>query len=393
MDKKILLSGAAALMLGASLFAAPASAAFDFGISGKSTIKLTMDDHCKIGAATDLISGDITGASSITGFTDGDTELDDDIVSRDTTCNSGESEDNPILSIANEAAWTASTTLANGLSVTVADDFPLTDGGSMTLSGAFGDLQIKKGVDSAVKASFAAHDADIGVTGNNIGGHKLATSGAAGTGVLWTAPTMGGMDIMVSYHPNSADDGETKAPYMDTIGFGAKMGVGDLTVSAGFESATATTGSSAACSQITNSNATGATPGTTLLAHANQYLGGNNCGNESVMAIGMATSAGGLDLSAGYTKLDTGEADTTVMNVRVGTSVSDYSITLDYVNAEKAYGYASTKDAQSVLGIGASTALGDGVNLKLNFSNNSYNIAGTGAETNYKATAAVEANF
>jgi len=385
MDKKILLSGAAALILGASLFAAPASAAFDFSISGKSTAKLTMDDHCKVAATAVAINdGDVT---SVTGFTDGAgaaAMLDKALVSRATTCASGESEDNPILSIANEAAWTASTTLANGLSVSVGDDIDLANGGSMTLSGAFGSLEIKQGVDSAVKASFAAHDADVGVTGNNIGGHTLATNGAAGTGVLWTAPGMGGLDLMVSYFPNADDDGETSASYMDTIGFGAKMGVGDLTVSAGFESA-----DGADCAQNTDDVAHKAT----LLAQADFVLGGTECGSESLMAIGMATNAGGVALSAGYTKHDTGEADTTVMNVRLGTAVSDYNVTLDYVNAEKAYGYAATKDAQTVLGVGVTTALGDGVNLKLNFSNNSYNIAGTGAETNYKATAAVEANF
>jgi len=382
MDKKILLSGAAALVLGASLFAAPASAAFDFGISGKSTVTLQMDDSCTLNTATELDQGDVTSA---TGFTDTDSALD---TTRQTRANCGSNtDDNPTLKIANEASWSASSTLANGLTVSVGDDIDLANGGSMTLSGAFGSLEFKNAPDSAVKASFAADDGSRGVTGNGIGGHTLATSGAAGTGVLWTAPSMGSMDLYVSYFPNADNDGETNAAYMDTFGFGASMSVSDLTISAGFEAA-----DGADCVQNADSDGDTLT-GLTLLQLADEYLGGDACGDESLMAIGLATSAGGVSISAGYSAWDTGEKDVTVMNVRLGTSVGAYDLTLDYVDAEKKYGYAATQDDQTVLGLGLSTALGDGVNLKLDFSNNSYDIAGTGAETNYLATAKVEANF
>jgi len=72
------------------------------------------------------------------------------------------------------------------------------------------------------------------------------------------------------------------------------------------------------------------------------------------------------------------------MSLGLGMDVGAYSLSLDYVNATKNY-FRAVSDDQTVIGVGVGTSLGDGVDLGLAFSNNSYNVAGTGAHTNYRA--------
>ena len=46
MDKKILLGGAAALLLVGNMIATPANAALEMGIAGEATVGFTMGDVC-----------------------------------------------------------------------------------------------------------------------------------------------------------------------------------------------------------------------------------------------------------------------------------------------------------------------------------------------------------
>jgi len=449
MDKKILLSGAAAIVLGASLFAAPANAAFDFSIGGKSSVTLTMSDECLAQATQlegqgtiteDSVTDAVTGGLAIAQLLGLTYDADDDLNAGGTAAEDEDEietalnalmggaivtadedndmvaditfaadpctdpKDNPTLGISNEASWTASTTLANGLSVSVGDDLDLANGGSMTLSGAFGSLEIKKAVDSAVKASFVGDDADIAVVGQgNLGGHTLGTSGTAGTSVLWSAPSMGGVDIKLSYAPNADDDGETEASYMDTIGVGIGVQLDALAVSLGWESADAKDDSCHVAAGVfdtadADGNSVNLGAASVSAAHVyNTVYGTDYCGDETNMVIGAALNAGGLDIKAGYSVFDTAEADKTTMNVRLDTTMDAYSLNLQWADSVKSSKVGSKDTKQTVLAGGVSTALGDGVNMSLALSNNTYDdpsqALGNGKQTDYRAQFKIEATF
>ena len=59
MDKKILLSGAAALVIGFGVYAAPASAAISLSYEGEGAITASMSDSCS------TFSGDLLDLSLI----------------------------------------------------------------------------------------------------------------------------------------------------------------------------------------------------------------------------------------------------------------------------------------------------------------------------------------
>jgi hypothetical protein len=398
MDKKILLSGAAALVLGASLYAAPASAsALSLTIEGEGAVTALMNDNCTAGTANLGDNTDITLAALQTAYgfaainLDASGVLTDDTASRATGCGAN-SEDNPVWGVETSWEWSASGTLANGLGVTIKE------GNEVELDGAFGTLTFADGVDSGVKAAMVNGDGDIDVTGNNIGGHTQGTSGTAGVGFLWQAPSVGGVDLFVSYSPNADNSGLTGASFEDTIGFGASFATDMLTVSAGFESATgaacAVPAALASGADLDTATGLGADPdGAVLKVKADTLLGGSACGDEQLVALGMEMSAGEFTINAGYSELDSDGADTTVMNIGLSTSLGAYDLAIDYVDSQLDYQYLDVTDDQSVIGVELSTALGDGVDLILNFSTNDYDVAGTGSDNNYRAEAKLDIAF
>jgi hypothetical protein len=372
MDKKILLGGAAALIMGASFLAAPASAAIEITHSGEATLSILMSDHCNYTDADIDDSADTTANSAAT-------------VPNATCASKG--EENPLWTTSSKLDWSAGGTLANGLSVSTDQD------AAINLAGAFGSVTFKKDGDSAVKASMVNGDGDVDVEGEfNLGGHSLATSGTAGADsmvVTYQAPSMGGMDLFVSYAPNSAGTKYDNAAYTDTIGFGASFNMDAMSISAGYETATANTAGD--CGAAPLGLGVAATE-TALSAQASEIAGGDYCGDMTLMAFGASMSAGELSINGGYSKLDTEEADQTTLSVGLGMDVGAYNLGLDYVNNTKDYQLA-TADKQTVIGISATTALGDGVDLGLSFSNNSYNVANTGAHTNYRAEAKITVKY
>ncbi len=55
--------------------------------------------------------------------------------------------------------------------------------------------------------------------------------------VNWQAPSLGGVDLWVSYAPNSADAGLDDSVFTDTFAIGGQISAGDMVFSAGFENA------------------------------------------------------------------------------------------------------------------------------------------------------------
>jgi hypothetical protein len=376
MDKKTILGGAAALIMGAGLFAAPASAAIEISHSGEATLTAVMGDWCSV---TDKTISDVTNGIAA--------ETNVAAASNASTCASA-NEESPVWDTSSKLDWSAGGTLANGLSVSTSQD------ADINLSGAFGSLTFKKGGDSAAKSAAVNAAGDLTVVGDDLGGHTQNTSGTAGVVVTYAAPSMGGMDLYLSYAPNSgiAADGTPSdydnATYTDTIGFGAAFAMDALSISAGWEAATAD-GSS--CVSRANAGAVTAVDPAAgdLKAQADEVLGGAFCGDETLMNIGAAMNVGDIALNVGWSKLDTEEADKTTMNLGLGMDVGAYNLTVDYIDSTLDYGtnFVAYNDKQTVIGVGASTSLGDGVTLGLSFANNSYNIAGTGAHTNYRTEA------
>jgi len=377
MDKKILLGGAAALLLGAGLFAAPASAAIEISHSGEATLTATMDNSCSLFAGVLDDNGDTL--SNVT----------DSTYNANAGACSG-SEEVPVWDTASKLDWSAGGTLANGLSVSTSQD------ADINLSGAFGSITFKKGGDSAAKAAAVNAAADNTVAGNDLGGHVQATDGTAGVVVTYAAPSMGGMNLFLSYAPNSDIDADGTpaatdggATYTDTIGFGANFAMDALSISAGWENATDRL--NAGCNTADLSTTVAASK--SVEEQADLVYGGTLCGDQTLMNLGATMSAGELAINAGWSDLTTEEADRNTMNIGVGMSAGDYNITLDYVNSTLTYEDDTTKDTQTVIGVGASTSLGDGVDFGVAFSNNTYNIAGSGNHTNYYAEAELKITY
>jgi len=319
------------------------------------------------------------------------------------------SEDNPVLGFSKEITISASGTLANGLEVSFSDKIDLTDvdkeEGSfdLTLGGAFGSLQFKDGAPSAVDAAMVGGNGDVDITGNKVGPgtrgrHPSETAGTAGLGILYTAPSMGNLDIYLGYAPNADNSGLNTATYTDTFSFGAVFDADVITIGAGIESASANTAGE--CVAIDagayDVPAGGATTFTTN-SLVDDIYGGDFCGDQSLMYIGATMDAGELSLAAGYSKLDTDEADLTVMNVGISTTVGDYDLGAKYRQNTKDYAYGNKEDKQSVIGVSLGTALGDGVDLGLQFSTNQVDLygqkQGNGKENNYFAEASLTVGF
>jgi len=274
----------------------------------------------------------------------------------------------------------ASGTLANGLGVSFSDELNLAEvdaeinAFSLTLDSAVGSLNFKNGGGDAVSKARVAGDADVDVNGTNLGFHGSKTAEHGGMGILWTAPSVGGLDLYVGWSPNSGGDGLDSAGYENTFSVAAVMDVSGMSIGAGYAAASE---SNAACGAY-------AAPADdmTAAAAADHIWGGDYCGDQTLMHVAASMDAGDITLGAGYSVLDTDEADKTVMHVSADTTVGDYSVGLTYRNTVKDYEVV-VEDTQSVIALSLGTSLGDGVDLGLSFSTADTDLASQIADDNY----------
>jgi len=436
MDKKILLGGAAALLLVGNMYATPANAAIEMGISGEASVKMSMGDVCSntnaaassLNAALGFAAGTASTAAAYTDVATvtlepavagvNDVAVADDVDDKDdfevtydvNGCGSA-NEDNPVLSTGSKFEISASGTLANGLEVSYSNTAALDDY-SLSFSGAFGGLTIKPGV-SAIDESIVGDTAGADVTGPDMGGHSTKTDGSAGNAILYTAPGLGNLDFHISYAPNSADSGLDSAEYTDTFGVAAVFNSDMITLSAGFENAssdeTCNDGAKGAITILGGSDTwTGTAAGVnaeddevihsiTAASAFDDIYGGTLCGDQSLVAIGASMDAGDISISAAYTNLDTDEADRTTTSVGLATSFGDYSLAAGWANTKHAYARGDLEDEQTVIDVSLGTSLGDGVDLDLNFSQNDMSKAsqanGGGDTNNYYAAMEVTVGF
>jgi len=428
MDKKILLGGAAALLLVGNMYATPANAAIDLSIGGEASVSLTMNDKCSDTQQTaddmedilDFIDTKYTdGNAAVSDTATANDVLDDintnvtfaagdtfsNVTFKDYNCESGvdaTKEDGPELGWGKELSIGASGTLANGLSVSFSDTLDLTNTDdkhgnfSMSFGGAFGTLTVKDGAPNAVTSALVGDTSGRAVTGfNDWEGHTSSakTAGNGGTGILYQAPSMGNMDLYVSWAPNASDNGLSSANYQDTFGVGLTFSAGDLTIGGGMQTASA----EAACSStVTVANA----DITAQALYDYAFDGELACGDQTATAIGATFSAGGVDLSAAWSERDTDEADLTTLSAGMSTDVGAYSLSVDWANTVKGYGLKGVEDEQTIIGATVSTALGDGVDLGLSFSTNDMSLASEefgdgndGDTNNYRAQAKITVSF
>jgi len=404
-----------------NMYATPASAAIDLSIGGEAKLTATMSDACATAASNSTVVAvynnlttdltDLDGGGAVEGedledavnalnggsvdFATGDTA---NAVKFQLDPCSGNKVDDPTLGFSKELSIGAAGTLANGLGVSFSDTLDLTNTDakhgnfSLTLDGAFGSLLFKDAAKSAVEAVLISEN-DFTVTGDDLGGHNTGTDGSGGTGILWTAPSMGNLDLYVSWAPNSTDTGMDDAPYQDTFGFGAVFNADMLSVAAGYEAASATAGHAGVCTATAATDVDANVQARTLV---DGIFGGEYCGDQTLTYIGASMSAGDIALSAGYSILDTEEADLTVLSINAGTTVGAYDLSVGYRQNTKDYEYV-VQDTQDVVKVGLSTALGDGVDLGLDFSSSNVDIAaeslGNGKTSNYHAEASLTVGF
>jgi hypothetical protein len=459
MDKKILLGGAAALILAGGVYATPASANIELSLGGEAQVMASMSDTCFTAAsngtlesllegvsgasdtaddeaaintylATSIFSGMAHNAAAVNatstavagvwydasatntatgtaGTATGDTVIVAKVADTDYSVSAvtfaadpcaGADPDNPVLGFKKEITIEAGGTLANGLSVTFADKIDLTDVAGeqgafeLDLSGAFGSLKIKDGASGGVDAVLL-DKFDIDVAGDNLGKFKTETAGTDGTGLLYGVPSMGAMDIYVSYAPNSDDSGYDTAGYTDTFGFGMVYN-GDITVAAGIESASAN--AAANCAGIAASGLAGGTAADIIDA----VYGGESCGDQTLTYVGAEMAVADMTIKAGYNLLDTDEADTTGMGLGLSTNVGGYDLDINYRNTTKEYLVGGLEDEQSIIGFSLGTALGDGVDMKFQFSQNDVDLAsqatafgGNDSTSDYFAEASMTVGF
>jgi predicted porin len=444
MDKKILLSGIAALLIGGSMHATSVSAsAISFSLSGEATLSATFSDVCRTAATTlntaatiyDVGPDNAVGGGDDTAGTRGsladfllmtyaadtdnaaldadadgtvdsvdqfedaldainglentvsvdDAALDTQIIFIPDPCG-GASADNPVWGFSKELSIGASGTLANGLEVSFSDTLDLTDvdkeEGSFELAfgGAFGTLTMGS-IDSAVKLANVGGDGDISVAGYGFSGHALSTAGTSGYVVSYAAPTMGGMNLYVTYAPSSDNKATNTDEYLDTIAIGASFATDALSISAGWESATHNSNasgnsSSNACDHgplTIDATYAAATKGTGNIM--DDVYGIDECGDQTLMMIGASMNAGDISIKGAYSNLDTDEADRATTSIDLGTSVGDWSLGLGYTTATRSSKIAGADNTQTVFGATLGTNLGDGVDFALKLSNNEYDKA------------------
>jgi len=399
MDKKILLGGAAALLLVGNMYATPASAAIDLSIGGEAKLTAGMSE---CGPALTNASDTI---EQVLEAVDGAALADNAAaIARVAAINStaaalvdsttlqtyaaapcaGADRSGVDWGFGKELSIGASGTLANGLEVSFSDTLDLTDTNAETgafelvLGSAVGTLTFKDGAPSAVDAAMVTGKKDLDVNGGDLGAHKTETDGSAGMGILWNAPSVGDLDLYVGWAPNSGGDGLDTAAYENTFSIGAVMSVSGIEIGAGFESASANT----ACSEVV----VGDYAAGTAAGIVNHIYGGDYCGDQTLTYIGATMDAADITISAGYSVFDTDEADLTVMSIGASTSVGGYDLAVDYRTNTKDYEFL-IEDEQSVIAVELGTSLGDGVDLGLVFSTSDLDLASeSGADdesTNY----------
>jgi hypothetical protein len=418
MDKKILLGGAAALLLVGNMYATPASASIELSLGGEAKLTGSMSE-CGPAAATATDGESLLEAITGDDLTDSDGDSAEylaAVAALNTTAAAAQAGDEHVSQthaagpcagadrsgidwgFGKEITIDAAGTLANGLEVSFSDKIDLTDvdkeQGSfdLTLGGAFGSLQFKDGAPSAVDAAMVTGKKDHDVNGPNLGFHDTETSGSAGMGILWNAPSMGDLDLYVGWAPNSGGDGLDTAAYENTFSIGAVMSVSNLEIGAGYEAASADA-TNGACDEVVADNYhTGTTQ-----ALVDHIFGGDYCGDQTLMYIGANMDAGTIGISAGYSVLDTDEADKTVMNIGASTTVSDIDVSIDYRQTTKDYELDSQEDTQNVIAVGLGTSRGDGVDLGLSFSTSEADLiseaAGAGTTNYYFAEASLTVGF
>jgi hypothetical protein len=398
MDKKILLGGAAALLLVGNMYATPASAAIDLSIGGEAQVTLGMTDSCGAGSATAQDADDVLGVADLAALNTktGQTHTENaegDIAIKEATftsyaCDDNADNDNPTWGYSKELSIDASGTLANGLSVSFSDTLDLTDDAAsgdfeLVLGGAFGELTMGN-IDSAVDAS------SVGMPGEL--DHDLSTDGTAGFGLLYSLPTMGALDVMISYAPNAADNGLDSSEYQDTFGIGAAFNAGAATISVGFESANGND-----CSIDGTNNEINDATSATAAALVTLFYNDSVCGDMTVMAIGAEMEAAGLTLSAGYSENDSEGADRATTSFGVSTSVGDYSVEGGYAMQDLDFELGGEGDETTAINLKAETALGDGVDLSIEFIQTETDLfsqkEGAGSNTVYTAEVALTVGF
>jgi len=398
MDKKILLGGAAALIMAGSMVATPASANISLELSGEAKVTLGMSDSCGDAPATAATQATVTGeatlaalntATGITFTSDSAASMAADTVTfTDYRCSPVTADnDNPVWGFGKEIGISASGTLANGLEVAFSDTLDLTDvdaeEGSfeLELGGAFGTL-VMGSVDSAVDST------SVGMPGEL--DHDLATDGAAGFGLSYSLPTMGALDVAISYFPNADDAGLDDSEYMDTFGIGAAFDAGMATVSFGFESASSNDASCAVSAAAIHTITTAADLITAV-------YGDSVCGDMDVMAIGAEMPVSDLTLSAGYSTIDSDSADRNTMSFGVETSVGDYTIGAGYAVQTLEHELGGNEDETTAVNFTAETALGDGVDLTFEFIQTDADLfsqaQGAGENSTYEAEIALVVGF
>jgi hypothetical protein len=401
------------------MYATPASAAIDLSIGGSASVSAIFDDECGAGSATAGAKSDVLGAATLAALqtktgnsnlavTTDDTDLTAHTVTfSDYRCLDGGvsvNEDNPDFKIAKSFDISASGTLANGLEVSFSDSIDLDTRNDkekefkMGLGGAFGSLTLAVEGDSAVKAAMAGDTTGADVVGSGKAEHDVKTDGQAGFGVLYQTPAVGGMDLYLSWAPNADGiDGNSGAQYKDTFGFGLAFSTGDLSVGGGMESASSNDPScSKATAATTFLNADDAAADSAKALITSIYNDAI-CGDMTATAIGLDYSLSDMTLSAGWSQIDSDGADRTTLSAGVSTTIGDYALSADYTQQTKEFELGGEEDVQTVIHVGASTALGDGVDVSLDFSTNEVDLfsqkAGAGATDNYRVEAKLAVAF
>lgn len=438
MNNKILLSAASLLLVG-NMYATPANSAIELSIGGEAKLTAAMDDKCFTAASATNIEGIIerVGATTIAtddraandyitslghpdldfvdlsvdandgagGAADGiPDDIDENIVSdvgyAANPCGTGVDRSGIDWGFGKELSISASGTLANGLGVSFSDTLDLTDTNaeigkfSLTLDSAVGTLNFKEGGGDAVGKARVAGDADYSVTGDNLGFHGSKTTGHAGMGILWTAPSVGDLDLYVGWSPNSGGNGLDDAAYDNTFSVAAVMDVSGMSIGAGYAAANE---SNSACTALAAGTYKAENAEVSAYDVVDQIWKGDYCGDQTLMHIAASMSVGDLGLGVGYSVLDTDEADKTVMHIDASTSMSGYDLGVGYRQTTKDYAYGTIEDTQNVLSVSLGTSLGDGVDFGLAYSTNNVDLAAnTGANgdsSNYFAEASLTVGF
>ena len=356
----------------------------------------------------------------------------------------GKSIKSPTFEMGREITFSASGTLANGLEVSFDDKMKLDgtangDDWELKLGGAFGEVLFRIGGKSAAADMLAGTTgSDAKILGGGNSAHYENTSGTGDVNITYYTPSIGGIDLALGYNPSSdgadatagvtLDDGS----YDDTfsIGFGYEMAMGasTLTLGGGMESAstdtacvTETAAATAAMSAREGLIAIAAyatdtessydadgvsavTPGVAGRAadldaqtFVNTVFGGATCGDESLTGIGADLAMGSFTLSAAYSALDSDGADKSIMSAGLATTVGDFDYTIGYSVDTLAYTRGSLEDTTTVISAEAKTALGDGVDLAVNFSSSTHDQAsqelGGGDVTAWRAGVVLTVGF